>query len=138
MVGRHRVKIQFLDDQRLALAWLTSVEISEKPIGPAIDVPSHLHLAILDARTGHPIEHHEWPCSSIGVNLAYTASGQWLLSSDQTITLYSSSFDEVRDLDNVRTESWGHLCFGQWAYLPYTRPGFARRMVRSVEGLIQF
>ena len=106
-VGRDRVKIQFLDDQRLALAWATRDQISEKPVGPANDVPSHLHLAILDAHTGHQIVNHGWPCSSVGVNFAYTASGQWLLSSDQTVTLYSSSFDEVRDLDNVRTESWG-------------------------------
>src|ERR1700683_599008 len=45
MIGRHRVKIQFLDDQRLALAWQTSDESGEKPIGPAMDVPSHLRLA---------------------------------------------------------------------------------------------
>ena len=106
-VGRDTIKIQFLDDHRLALAWVTRDQISEKPVGPANDVPSHLHLAILDAHTGHQIESHEWPCSSIGVNLAYTASGQWLLSSERTVTLYSSSFDEVRDLDDVRTESWG-------------------------------
>jgi hypothetical protein len=106
-VGRDRVKIQFLDDQRLALAWVTRDQISEKPVGPANDVPSHLHLAIFDAHTGHQIGNHEWPCSSFGVDFAYTASGQWLLLSDQTVTLYSSSFDEVRDLDNVRTESRG-------------------------------
>ena len=103
-IGGDRVKIQFLDDRRLALAWLTPDEIPAKPIGPATNVPSHLHLAILDAHTGQQTASHEWPCSSVGVNLAYTASGQWLLSSDQTITLYSSLFDEVRDLDNVRTE----------------------------------
>jgi hypothetical protein len=106
-VGGDRVKIQFLDDPRLALAWLTPDEIPAKPIGPATNVPSHLHLTILDAHTGQKTGSHEWPCSSVGVNLAYTASGQWLLSSDQTITLYSSSFDKVRDLDNVRTE-WSH------------------------------
>jgi hypothetical protein len=103
-VGDDKVKIQFLDDQRLALAWLTPDEAREKPVGPRTGVPSHF-LTILEAHTGHQIENHEWPCSSIGVNLAYTASGQWLLSSDQTVTLYSSSFDEVRDLDNVRTET---------------------------------
>jgi hypothetical protein len=37
------------------------------------------------------------------VNLAYTAAAQWLLSSDQTVTLYSSSFDKVRELPDVRT-----------------------------------
>ena len=63
---------------------------------------SHLHLAILDAHTGQQLSNHEWPCSSVSVNLAYTASGQWLLSSDQMVTLYSPSFDKVRDLQNVR------------------------------------
>ncbi len=104
MVGGDRVKIQFLDNRRLALAWLTPVETQEKTIGPATDVLSHLHVSILDANTGQQVLNHEWPCSSVGVNLAHTASGQWLLSSDQTVTLYSRSFDKVRDLHNVGTQ----------------------------------
>src|SRR5271154_5952186 len=103
-VGGDRAKIQFLDDQRLALAWLTPDEIPQKPVGPGNNVPSHLHLAILNSRSGQPIASHEWACSSTEVNLAYTAAGQWLLSSDQTVTLYSSSFDKVRDLPDIRTE----------------------------------
>jgi hypothetical protein len=105
-VGRDRVKIQFLDGQRLALAWLTPDEIVTKPIGPEADVPSHLHLLVLDARTGSKISNHEWSCSSRSVNLAYTASGQWLLSSNQTITLYSSIFEKSGDLRNVRAQEW--------------------------------
>lgn len=103
MVGGDRVRIQFLDDQRLALSWLTPDKIEGKLIGPLSNVPSHLHLTILDAHTGQQISSHEWSCSSAGVNLAYTASGQWLLSSNQTVTLYSSSFDKARDLQNVKT-----------------------------------
>jgi hypothetical protein len=103
-VGGDRVRIQFLDDQRLALAWLTPDKIAAKPIGFATSVPSYLHLTILDAHTGQQISNHEWSCSSVGVNLAYTASGQWLLSSDQTVTLYSPLFDKVRDLQNARTD----------------------------------
>ena len=101
-VGGDRVRIQFLDDHRLTLSWLTPDNIEGKLIGPLSNVPSHLHLTILDAHTGQQISNHEWSCSSAGVNLAYTASGQWLLSSNQTVTLYSSSFDKVRDLQNVR------------------------------------
>jgi hypothetical protein len=103
-VGVDRVKIQFLDDQRLSLAWLTPDEIPQKPIGPSNNVPSHLHLRILDSRSGQQTASYEWPCSSTGVNLAYTAAGQWLVSSDQTVTLYSSSFDKVRVLPDIRTE----------------------------------
>jgi len=33
-VGGDRVKIQFVDDQRLALAWLTPDEIQDKVIAP--------------------------------------------------------------------------------------------------------
>ena len=105
-VGADRVKVQFLDAGKLALAWLTPDAVVDKPIGPGNSVPSHLHLAILDARTGQRTVSHEWPCSARGVNLAYTASGNWLLSSDKTITLYSSSFDKVRDLQNIGTESF--------------------------------
>src|SRR5580692_1199121 len=103
-VGGDTVKIQFLDDQRLALAWLTPDETPQKPIGPENSFPSHLHLTILNSRSGQRTANHEWPCSSTGVNLAYTAAGQWLLSSDQTVTLYSSSFGKVRDSPDIRTE----------------------------------
>jgi hypothetical protein len=103
-VGGDKVKIQFLDDQRLALAWLTPDETPQKPIGPGNSVPSHLYLTILNSRSGQRTASHEWACSSTEVNLAYTAAGQWLLSSDQTATLYSSSFDKVRDLQDIRTE----------------------------------
>jgi len=106
-VGGDRVKIQFLDDQRLALAWLTHDEIPQKPVGPRNIVPSHLHLTILNSRSGQRTASHEWPCSSAGVNLAYTAAGQWLLSNDQTVTLYSSTFDKVRELADIRT-GWPH------------------------------
>jgi hypothetical protein len=102
-VGGDRVRIQFLDDQHVALAWLTPDEASQKLIGAATNVPAHLHLAILDAHTGLRVAYHEWACSSVGVNLAYTASGQWLLSSNQSVTLYSTSFDKVRVLQNTRT-----------------------------------
>lgn len=105
-VGRDRVKLQFLDGQRLALAWLTPDEVGAKPIGSEADVPSHLHLLVLDAHTGGKISNHEWSCSSRSVNLAYTASGQWLLASNQTITLYSSLFEKIRDLRNVKTHEW--------------------------------
>jgi hypothetical protein len=103
-VGGDTVKIQFLDDQRLALAWLTPDETPQKPIGPGSSVPCHLHMTILNSQSGLRTANHEWACSSTKVNLAYTAAGQWLLSSDQTVTLYSSSFDKVRDLRDIRTE----------------------------------
>ena len=103
-VGGDRVKIQFLDGQRLALAWLTSDEVIEKTTGAFANVPSHLHIAILDSQSGQSIAHHEWACSSLGVNIAYTATGEWLLSSDNSVTLYSRSFDKLRDLQNVRPQ----------------------------------
>jgi hypothetical protein len=104
-IGGEVVKIQFLDPQRLALAWLTLDEDMKKPVTRPIGLPSHLHLSLLDAKTGQQISYHEWACPSGGVNLAYTASGQWLLSSDESVTLFSSSFEKIRSLEHVRTRS---------------------------------
>lgn len=102
-IGGDVVRVQFLDPQRLALAWLTPDHGVKKPVTRPIDLPSHLHLSILDAKTGQQISNYEWACSSSGVNLAYTASGQWLLSSDESVTLFSSSFEKIRGLESVRT-----------------------------------
>jgi hypothetical protein len=137
-VGGDRVKIQFLNDQRLALAWLTFDEIGQKPIGPGTNVPSHLHLTILNSRSGQRTVSHEWPCSSIGVNLAYTAAGQWLMSSDQTVALYSSSFEKLRDLPDIKPERFHTLYFTKWTYLSLTRLRLSRRMVCAIEGLGHF
>lgn len=103
-IGGDFVRVQFLDPQRLALAWVTVDHGAKKPATRPIDLPSHLHLSILDTKTGQQILNHEWACSSLGVNLAYTASGQWLLSSDESVTLFSSSFAKMRDLKHVRTQ----------------------------------
>jgi hypothetical protein len=103
MVGGDEAKVQFLDDQRLALSWLTPDETGTHVIDPA-KILSHLHLSIVDARNGQQLSSHEWLCTAQGVNLAYTASGQWLLSIGESVTLYSASFDKLRDLQNVGTQ----------------------------------
>ena len=103
MVGGVEVRVQFLDDQRLALSWLTPDETPTRVIDPA-KVLSHLHLSIVDARNGQQLLSHEWLCTAAGVNLAYTASGQWLLSIGESVTLYSPSFDKLRDLQSVGTQ----------------------------------
>jgi hypothetical protein len=103
-IGGDIVKIQFLDPERLALAWLTPDDGVKKPVTRPIDRPSHLHLSILDAKNGQQDSYHEWACSSLGTNLAYTASGQWLLSSNESVTLFSSSFEKIRGLEHVKTQ----------------------------------
>lgn len=100
-VGVETVKIMVADEQRLAVAWLTPDEASGRLVGPETSVPSHLHLVILEARTGRKISSNLWPCSSAGVNIAYLPSGQWLLAKNQSISLYSQSFQELRELDRV-------------------------------------
>lgn len=98
-VGGHVVKLQFMDNERLALAWVTPDEPIKRNAGRR--VPSHLHLSVLDARTGHLLVTHEWACTSQCSDLSYTASGEWLLASSASIVLYSSSFEKVRDLKDV-------------------------------------
>ena len=107
-VGADIVKIQFLDPHRIALAWLVTDQVVEKPglYKNRSNVPSQLHLCILDAKTGQEISFHEWPSASQGVNLAYTASGQWLIASGDAVTLYSPSFGKVRELQQVTPRAW--------------------------------
>ena len=99
-VGYDVVKVQFLDDQQLALAWITPDQPT-KPAGRVIHVPSHLHLKVLDAQTGHELSSHEWPCTSFGVNLAHTEKGQWVVANEESVALYSSTFDKVNELQNI-------------------------------------
>jgi hypothetical protein len=103
-VGADIVKIQFLDSRHIGLAWLVTDKVVEKPelYKNRSDVPSHLHLCIIDAKTGKEISSHEWPSTSQGVNLVCTAFGQWLVASGEAITLYSPSFEKVKELQQVK------------------------------------
>ena len=103
-VGADIVKVQFLDSQRIALAWLVTDQVVEKPglYKNRSNVPSHLHLCIIDAKKGQETSSHEWPSASQGVNLAYTSSGQWLVASGEAVTLYSPSFGKVKELQQVK------------------------------------
>jgi hypothetical protein len=102
-VGGGRVKSLFLDNDRVAVAWLTPDKPESKLIGYLTPVPSHLHLVIVDAHTGGVILRHEWACSSVGVNLAYTPSGNWLVASGHSVSLYSRSFEVDKVLQSVST-----------------------------------
>jgi hypothetical protein len=101
-VGADTIKIEFLDAQRLALAWLTPDEEAGGAVTPVANVACHLRLSIIDAKTGQKLSSHNWLTACLRANLAYTATGQWLVYSDKSLTLYSSSFDKVRALENVR------------------------------------
>jgi hypothetical protein len=105
LVGGDQVKPQFLDDQRLALSWLTLDKTPKKASVPSANAPSHLHLSILDIRDGHLLANHEWECSPVGVDVAYTASGQWLLSVGNSVSLYSPSFEKLTALQDIRVQS---------------------------------
>jgi hypothetical protein len=103
-VGSDPVKIQFLNDGRLALAWITADEVAKKRVAYPSNVPAHLYLSILDAKTGHQVSSHRWACHSWGVTLAYTATGQWIVTSDESVTLYSPSFEKVKELQLAKTQ----------------------------------
>ena len=103
-VGGDVVRIQFLNSEHLALSWLTPASPPTRVIGPATDVAASLNIAILDSRSGRRISYHKLPCNSLGVNIAYTASGQWLVSSGQSVVLYSASFDKISEIQDVRTQ----------------------------------
>jgi hypothetical protein len=103
-VGADIVKIQFLDSRRIALAWLVTDQVVEKPglYKNKSNVPSHLHLCIIDAKTGREISSHDWPTASQGVDIADTASNQWLVASGEAVTLYSPSFEKIRELQQAK------------------------------------
>jgi hypothetical protein len=99
---RQIIKIQFLDEQRLALTWFVTDHTVKLPEEQWSAVSGRVHLVVVNAANGQQIASHDWDSPSRKVDVAYTSAGYWLLARADTLTLYSRSFEKINEKTNIQ------------------------------------
>jgi hypothetical protein len=85
----------FIDSARLAWAWVTidDVKTSQRPT----PVPAHLHVLVLDAKTGQKLGLQEWPTPSVPVRFLGLRDGKFFIVTGEVIRLLSPNFEIIHE-----------------------------------------
>jgi hypothetical protein len=91
--------VNFVDNEHLAIAWLTPDTATEnKRNAPKVGEPARLHAVILDAKTGLKQSQKDWSTPYYPVpQLFGLPDGRVLICSDNSLRLLSASLDSVRE-----------------------------------------
>lgn len=96
--GRLHKFVDFTDASHLAVAWLTLDDpADDEKIGPVKARPAHLHVLVLDARTGQRVGVHAWPTPSVPVRFLAAHDGEFLACTGNLLRLFSPSFEVIRE-----------------------------------------
>ncbi len=120
---RLREFVDFTDLSNLALAWLALDDPREaKKIGPLTPRPAHLHILLLDARTGSKQGLQEWPTPSTPVRFSGLGNGKFLTCTGNVLRLFSPGFEVIRE-QNLQSERTclSFLSSGTWGVSPSRR-----------------
>ena len=114
--------LDFVDDNRVAWAWLT-VD-SPRESGPFRPDPAHLHVLLVDTRTGQQQGQKEWSTLSYPVKFWGLRNGKFLTCSGGTLRLISPSLELLREQElpaNSPQPSDGCTYLGLWDISPNRR-----------------
>lgn len=94
-----RLAVDFGDDQHVAVAWISpdATKLSERK-GPKLGDPAHLHVVVLDARTGRKQSQKDWSAGYSGLPLLLgIPNGQFLICIGNSLRSITPALDLVRD-----------------------------------------
>ncbi len=120
--------VDFTDASHLAVAWVTLDDptLADKT-GPLTARPAHLHVLVLDAKTGEKADVQAWPTPSTHVRFLGARDGKFLTCTGSVLRLFSPSFEVIQEqhLPNDRAcqgpsgnGAWG---IPQWGISPSRR-----------------
>jgi hypothetical protein len=90
--------VDFTSVNQLALSWLTFDDPSvAQNTGPLTARPAHLHVLVLDARTGRKQGLQEWSTPSTPVRFLGVRDGRFLTCTGNILRLFSPSFEVIRE-----------------------------------------
>jgi hypothetical protein len=94
-----RLVVSFLDNDQLAIAWVTPDTTTEnRRNAPKVGEPAHLDVVMLDAKTGLKQSQKNWPTPYHPVpHLFGLPEGKVLICTDNSLRLLSASLDTVRE-----------------------------------------
>ena len=94
-----RLAVDFADDEHVAVAWISPdvTKLSERN-GPKTGEPAHLHVVVLDARTGLKQSQKDWSAGYSQLPLLLgIPNGQFLICVGNSLRLVSPALDLVRE-----------------------------------------
>jgi hypothetical protein len=111
--------VDFTDASHFAVAWLTLDDPSDGKIGPLSKKPAHLHVLVLDAKTGEKIASQAWSTPS-RVRFLGGRDGQFLICAGNLLRLFSPSFEVIREREllNERACQSSHPWDARWGISP--------------------
>ncbi len=127
--------LDFTANDRLAWAWLTydgpPTAAQKKYAGFPQPEPAHLHVLILDARTGRKLALHAWPTQSLPVCFFGIGGGKFLTCAGGKLGLFSPSLAVLREQDLPTPDSLTSLHIGisptrQTLLISYSQRGLDR------------
>jgi hypothetical protein len=100
--------VDFTDLNRLALGWVTLDDSSlADKTGSLTARPAHLHVLVLNARTGAKEGLQAWSTPSTPIRFAGVSEGKFLICTASMLRLLSASFEVIRE-ENLPGDS---ACF---------------------------
>ncbi len=94
-----RLAVDFADEEHIAVAWISpdAARLSERK-GPKWGDPAHLHVVVLDARTGQKQSQKDWPAGYSRLPLLLgIPNGQLLICIGNSLRFVSPALDLVRE-----------------------------------------
>lgn len=92
------LSVDFADANQLVFGWtILDDPTLDKKVGPLTATPSHLHLLVLDARTGQKQTSAQWPSISFRGTVHPVTKARFLCCTGNTIRLLSEKFDVIRE-----------------------------------------
>jgi hypothetical protein len=91
--------VDFADEEHVAVAWISpdATKLSERK-GPKLGDPAHLHVVVLDARTGRKQSQKDWSAGYSHVPLLLgIPNGQFLICIGNSLRFLSPALDLVRE-----------------------------------------
>ena len=93
-----RLAVDFADDEHVAVAWISpdATKLSESK-GPKLGDPAHLHVVILDGRTGRKQNQKDWSAGYSSLPFLRGTANGLLICTGNSLRLVSPALDVVRE-----------------------------------------
>jgi hypothetical protein len=107
-----RLFVDFSDNNHLAVAWISpDTNKSTQRKEPTRGEPAHLHLVLLDAKTGQKQDQKEWPTPYMNPILVGISDGKVLICTESSLHLLSATLDVVQEKELPSHADCAKTCF---------------------------
>lgn len=110
-----RLIVHFTDDNHVVIGWISpDAATLSRTKGSAFGVPAHLHVLILDAKTGRKLTQRDWSTPRSGFPVLFgIPDGKTVICTDNSLRLLSPNLDVVKEQELPDGATCQHLSYRQ-------------------------